>query len=687
MLRSKYKKNLYALLEEKEFNVAAFNKLHHSVELTPVKLPKVFRILEDYITKNFTNEVNVVKATRTMGELSNNCREHLALMDERIVRVIRQCLGSANPKIKQAGMQLLGYYVKACNETSIRANFDEIKNLPLDLTKSAVNDTKDSEQALGALKDCVLIFQMVSEIDQILGSKTVLRVIFDCLNKNETNEAAKDIVLDIVSSITDKITMTKFMDGIKDYLDSSQKWENKLSQELIVEISGLIKVTMKDVMIQSILDHIPKTESISVKLSQLKLVQKLVDGRNDISADLLRKIHSLFTFSITSYDDLENSEAKEFINEVFDLIQKTLELVNDDLIKSDFCSFVFSESDNSSESKRFLNTVLLIKIVPLIKRDVIQRIDRIPFIKFLSNLVFSNHEIRSNSVKVIREFLFGSDEVITQQTNDIVFSTQIKYDLAESLLQSSTKTDELVQIYDLWRDIILGGELNELVETIPLIGYMSKRIQKLDAKHRNYVHYIILMLLKTISIKYNIEELATYLDERMKGIERYYDVTELNLKINKATKEYEEISQFIVKQSEIVDILKASDISNKIPNINKLSDEITSKDKNKHKATSSKLVSNNKSIGNNDHHNEKVITTNVDFNTLKKACLQDRNESKNETKTEQSFEGLMKEYQEIKKQEDDLIKEIEEMVKGVDDVNTVLDAKELYGEVNWVFEL
>ncbi|EDR25335.1 hypothetical protein EDI_133020, partial [Entamoeba dispar SAW760] len=194
MLRSKYKKNLYALLDEKEFNVTAFNKLHHSVELTPVKLPKVFRILEEYVTKNFTNEVNVVKATRTMGELSNNCREHLALMDERIVRVIRQCLGSSNLKIKQAGMQLLGYYVKACNETSIRANFDEIKNLPLDLTKSAVNNTNSSEQALRALKDCVLIFQMVSEIDQILGSKTVLRVIFDCLNKNETNEVAKDIV-------------------------------------------------------------------------------------------------------------------------------------------------------------------------------------------------------------------------------------------------------------------------------------------------------------------------------------------------------------------------------------------------------------------------------------------------------------------------------------------------------------
>ena len=46
--RSKYKKILGGLLEEPTYNAAGVAKLAHYVELTPVKVPKIFAILSRY---------------------------------------------------------------------------------------------------------------------------------------------------------------------------------------------------------------------------------------------------------------------------------------------------------------------------------------------------------------------------------------------------------------------------------------------------------------------------------------------------------------------------------------------------------------------------------------------------------------------------------------------------------------
>lgn len=77
MFKSKYKKNLQALLDEKEFNQVAFNKLHHSVELTPVKLPKVFKILDEYIDKNLSgNEITEKNETFVQHKKFSNTKEY-----------------------------------------------------------------------------------------------------------------------------------------------------------------------------------------------------------------------------------------------------------------------------------------------------------------------------------------------------------------------------------------------------------------------------------------------------------------------------------------------------------------------------------------------------------------------------------------------------------------------------------
>ncbi|ELP83483.1 hypothetical protein EIN_376580 [Entamoeba invadens IP1] len=664
MLRSKYKKNLYALLDEKEFNVSAFNRLHHNMELAPVKLPKVFRILEDYITKNITVEANVIKATKTMGELSLNCRDQLSLIDQSMIRVIRQCVNSTVKKVKLAGVQLLDFYTKACNENSVRTNFEEIKKIPNDLTKM-VGNNEEIKSCLTALRDCVVIFQMVNELDQILGYNTVLRVIFDSLTNSDGNEEittqAKEIVLKIVTSISDKITTVKFIVQFSEFLDKNEKWSIPAVQSILGEFGVRVKPIISEVIIQTVLEHIPKSDKIASKIAQLNFVKKSINNKVGSINDNVRRLHGLLDFPIVSQKEFDENEAKPFIEMVFDLICECLTAITDDLIKADFCFFIFGECDQTNQSKTFLNTLLLFKITGSLKKEVLQRVDKTNFVKFLSNFNSTNSDIRHMTLLVVRQFLFGKE--LEKSSKTYVFSQQIKMGLVE-MLQQPTSSEDIVEIYKFWRDMILTGQVNELLETIPLLGYVTKKSVKSNEKQQGCIHYVTIMLLKIIGTKYNIEGLNAYTESRLKGISSYFEVSGNDLKAKKVEKDREDVKGLLLIQKDVCDIIKNSDVAQEIDGIEKIDEEISLKNRAKHKVMQTNVLKQSSMKTKETSKKSVSISNEISFNMLKEIATKGSQKKENESEVSKlDITVLLTQAEELKKDETEMLNGIDSLLE------------------------
>ncbi|KAL7715639.1 Uncharacterized protein QTN25_006737 [Entamoeba marina] len=411
--RSKYKKIIASILEDNEYNPTNLTKLAHYIELTPVKVPKIFNILEKYINANITNESQVTRATKVMSGLCGSCHDHLSLMDSNIVRVIRQCINHSNTQIRQSGMLLFNTYVETADEQSIRKNWNDLQMIPLDLHK--ISEGKNAVVGLEGLNNCVIMYQTVSEIDQLLTKVTVMRVIFEGLYNNETTEVGKGIIQEIVLSIHDKLTMKRFMEPFLKFLDEQTKWDNDFTRDMLTGIAQTLKPIIRDVMIQTLLEHIPSSQSFKSRKIQLMLVKTLTKEKGNISSDMIRKFHSLLTQNMPSLEKLSDSDVKGFVTEVFEIIKDGISALPDDMIKIDICSSILYEAANIQDNACcILNLRLLLIVFPIINRDSLHHLDSSTILKFFSVFTSENTEIRDLSVRVMRKFLFGDVEVKSQ---------------------------------------------------------------------------------------------------------------------------------------------------------------------------------------------------------------------------------------------------------------------------------
>ncbi|KAL7715640.1 hypothetical protein QTN25_006738 [Entamoeba marina] len=217
------------------------------------------------------------------------------------------------------------------------------------------------------------------------------------------------------------------------------------------------------------------------------------------------------------------------------------------------------------------------------------------------------------------------------------------------------------------RDIIIGGSSIETTESIPLIGYLSSKSKKSSERHRNYLHFLCVMLLNVINSRYPIDQLKEYIAQRKDGIEKYYEV--------------DDITSLLVLQQEIIELFENSDFKDNIEKFDEMKKEFTTKNRNKHKISFSVKPTKDSSV--KPAHKSHKSMEKFSFNELKFMRINKQPNQPDEL--EHTFEELQQEAAEIKSLNDD-IDNIFKCVCGSDLNNQQLEETNyLFSSVQWLY--